>query len=109
MTSPVLTFRAANSVVVPLRLSSWGHCRRAALFHRQARLRAVKRLNLALFIDAQNQRPIWWRQIQADDVSDPRLRGGRLFSTNFGSFDSLNLPTKCGLSPASAQMRCTLV
>ena len=30
------------------------------------------------------------------------------FSANFGSFDSLNLRSKCGLRPASDQMRCAL-
>src|SRR6185436_16630397 len=37
---------------------------------RQARLRAVKGLDLALLVDAQHQRPIWWAHIEANDIRD---------------------------------------
>gem|GEM_PF-3186218 len=29
------------------------------------------------------------------------------FASNWGSFDSLNVSTKCGFSPRAAQIRCT--
>src|SRR3954463_14949035 len=37
--------------------------------HRQQRLRAVKRLNLALFIDAKHQSALWWVKVEAHDVA----------------------------------------
>jgi hypothetical protein len=37
--------------------------------HRQRRLRAIERLDLALFISAQHQRPFRWVDIQAADVA----------------------------------------
>jgi hypothetical protein len=37
--------------------------------HRHQGLRSVNRLNLALFIDAQNQRALGRRQVQPDDVA----------------------------------------
>ena len=37
--------------------------------HRQQRLGPIQRLNLRLFIDAQNQRAIRWIQIEPDDVA----------------------------------------
>ena len=43
---------------------------RNAGHHRQDRLLAIKRLYLALLIDAQHQRPIGRRQIKTDDVAD---------------------------------------
>ena len=36
--------------------------------HRQRRLRAIKRLNLGLFIHAQHQGPLRWVQIEPDDI-----------------------------------------
>jgi hypothetical protein len=38
--------------------------------HRQDRLFAIERLNLALFIDAQDQRPIGQGQVEPNDVAD---------------------------------------
>ena len=43
-----------------------GHARQ----HRQHRLGAVERLDLALFVDTEHQRAVWRRQIQAYDVAD---------------------------------------
>ena len=59
MTSPVATSRAANSEVVPLRLSSW--VRRSGIWPGsigRTGLSAVEGLDLALFVDAQHQRAI---------------------------------------------------
>ncbi len=47
-----------------------GHGAGAALLHRQARLGAVERLDLALLIDAQHQRLVRRVQIEADDIGD---------------------------------------
>src|SRR5215510_14333789 len=46
-----------------------GHRRRAALLQRKARLGAIQRLNLALFVDAQHQRSIRWIHVEPDDIS----------------------------------------
>src|SRR5215813_3121352 len=46
-----------------------GHRRRAALLQRKARLGAIQRLNLALFVDAQHQRSIRWVHVEPDDIS----------------------------------------
>ena len=73
----------------------------AALLHRQARLRAVERLDLALLVDRETPAPC-----PAD-----RDRGRRCpvtFSTNCLSFDSLKVFARCGFRPCAAQMRCTL-
>ena len=40
-----------------------------ARLHRQERLRAVKRLDLALLVDAQNQGALGWSEIKPDDVT----------------------------------------
>src|SRR4051795_9391775 len=37
--------------------------------HRQKRLRAVERLDLALFVDADHQRFLRWSQIKTDNVA----------------------------------------
>lgn len=42
----------------------------AAGFQRQTRLRAVERLNLALFIHTEHQRFVGWVQVQADYVDE---------------------------------------
>src|SRR3546814_9262170 len=51
---------ALVSMAAPLRLS-WSH--------RQHRLAAVERLDLALFIDAQDQRTLGRRQVEPDNVA----------------------------------------
>src|SRR5262245_35101941 len=53
LTRPVFTSSAANSVVVPLRLSSWVIvAARPFFFKGKARLRAIQRLNLGLLRSA---------------------------------------------------------
>ncbi len=47
-----------------------GHRAAAARFQRQTRLRSIESLNLALLIDAENQRFIGWIQVQADHVDE---------------------------------------
>ena len=49
-----------------MRLATLGHARQ----HRQDRLCAVERLDLAFFIDTEHQRAVWRRQIEPDDVAD---------------------------------------
>ena len=44
--------------------------RGAAPLQRQARLCAVERLDLALFVDAEHQRTVGRVQVEADDVGD---------------------------------------
>src|SRR5271166_2227840 len=46
------------------------HCGRTALLYRQARLRAVERLNLAFLVDAEHQRLVRRVHVEADDVCD---------------------------------------
>ena len=45
-----------------------GHRRRAALLQGQARLGAIERLDLALLVDAQHQRPVRRVQVEPDDI-----------------------------------------
>jgi len=45
----------------------------AALLHRQARLGAVERLDLALFVERKHQRPVRWVQIEANDIDEAFL------------------------------------
>lgn len=52
--------RAAADLGVGLTLGHAGH-------HRQDGLLAVKRLNLALLVNAEHQSPIRWRQVETDD------------------------------------------
>jgi hypothetical protein len=47
-----------------------GHRPGAALLHRQRRLRAIKRLDLALFVHTQHHGLLGRVQIQADDVDE---------------------------------------
>jgi hypothetical protein len=46
-----------------------GHCAGASFLHRQARLGAIERLNLALLIDRQNDGMVRRIEIKADDVT----------------------------------------
>ncbi len=65
------------------------------------RLGAIERLDLALFIDAQDQGLVGRIQIQADDIAHLRneLRVG-------GELERL---TRCGCSPKACQKRLTEV
>ena len=54
-----------------------GHGCPASLLHWQAGLRAIKRLNLGLFIDRKHDRVGRRRYIQADNISEP-LKEGRI-------------------------------
>src|SRR5437867_3709636 len=38
--------------------------------HRQHGLRAIERLDLGFFVDAQHQRFVWWIEIEPDEVAD---------------------------------------
>jgi hypothetical protein len=60
-----------------------GHGAQTALLHRQARLGAVKRLDLALLIEGQDDGVGRRIDIEAPTTS-------RSFSTNLGSLESLN-------------------
>ena len=44
------------------------HGRPATTLERQARLRAIERLNLALFIDRKHDGMSWWRDVELDDI-----------------------------------------
>src|SRR5256884_6507006 len=72
----------------------------AAGFQRQTRLRAVERLNLALFIHTEHQRFVGWVQVQADYVDEflNELRVGL----------TLNVEMRCGFKPCRFQMRRTV-
>lgn len=74
-------------------------------------LRAVQRLDLALLIAAQHQRMLGRRHVQADDVFElfDKLTMSSSFSTNFGSRETLNVSTRCGLRPWACQIRSTLL
>ena len=76
-----------------------GHRPAAPRLDRQAWLGPVKRLYLALFIDAEHHRVRRRVDIQPDDVTQLRIISG--------SRDSLNCRTRCGWSPCERQMRCT--
>ena len=68
MTLPSSTSRAAKSVVVPGRLVS--HRAGAALFHRQAGLSAVERLDLALLVHRQHDGMRRQIDIEPDDIGE---------------------------------------
>ena len=69
--------------------------------HRQRRLGAVERLNLRLFVHAQDHRVVGRVEVQADDVA-------HLLDEN-GSADSLKVCARCGLTPKRASQRCTVL
>jgi hypothetical protein len=66
-----------------------GHGAGAAPLHRQSRLRAVERLNLALLIDREHHGMIGRIDVEADNLPE--------FAGELRSLDSLNWRTKCGL------------
>ena len=68
-----------------------------ALLHRQSRLRAVERLNLALFIDGQDNRVRWRIDVEPDDVSQ--------LVDEFGIVGGLKWRVRCGARPWACQMR----
>ena len=71
----------------------------AARLHRQPWLGTVERLNLALFVDREDDRMGGRIDIEADDVFE--------FLGDFGSFDSLNVRMRCGASWWASRIRCT--
>src|SRR5215831_6938349 len=75
------------------------HCAGATRLHRQAWLGAVERLDLALLVDREDNGMGGRIDVEADNVLE--LVG------NFGSFDSLNVRTRCGASWWASRMRCT--
>ena len=93
-----------------------GHRSGAALLHRQAGLGAVEGLNLALFIDAENQRLVRRSEIEPDHILD--LLGEVLIARDLERLDQMRLQpvrtpdpldaTKCPLPPpcCARPMRC---
>src|SRR5262245_8532430 len=71
----------------------------APRLHRQSRLSAVEGLDLALLVDREYD----GMGGRVDVETDPSLS----FSAKFGSFDSLNVWTRCGASWWASRMRCT--
>ena len=71
----------------------------AALLHRQARLGAVERLDLALLINRQHDGVSGRIDIEPDNVLE--------FGGELRMFDSLNCRTRCGWRPWLRQMRWT--
>ena len=68
--------------------------------HRQDRLCTVERLDLALLVDAEHQRAVRRREMQALS---------RTLSTKCGSLESLNVSERCGCKPKAPQMRQIVV
>jgi len=68
MTCPVATFQAANSAVVPLTGVVVRGTFGTARFQRQPRWRAVRRLDLTLLVEAQDEGVVGRTQGEADDV-----------------------------------------
>ena len=100
MTLPLATSRAANNVVVPWREVIESAPLGLAGTHRQNRLSAVERLDLALLVNAQHQGPFRWVKIQADDVADllDEQRITRQLETSI----------RCGCNAKAFQMRLTM-
>src|SRR5439155_9982346 len=66
-----------------------GHGTGTALLHGQSRLSAIEGLDLALFVDAEDQRPVGWIEVEPDHV----LHLGRevLVTRDFERFDQMRL------------------
>ena len=66
-----------------------GHRGTAPFFHRQTRLGAIEGLDLALFVYAEDQRPVGWIEVEPDHV----LHLGRevLVTRDFERFDQMRL------------------
>ena len=101
MTRPVLHVEGGIERRRAVALVVVRHRRRAALLQRQAGLRAVEGLDLALLIDTQHQRAIRRVHVEPHDI--------RHLLLEMRVVGDLELLYRCGLRPASAQMRCTLV
>jgi hypothetical protein len=71
-----------------------GHRSGAALFHRQPWLGAVERLDLALFVDAEDDCVRRWIDIEADHVAQ--------LADEFGVLGKLELANAMGLQPMGA-------
>ena len=84
--------RAVSLVVVR-------HGAGAALLQRQSGLRAVERLNLALFVDGQDDGVGRRVDVEPDDVAQ--------FVDERGSLESLKWRTRCGWRPWARQIRWT--
>ena len=78
----------ALDITIPIQVVCHGS--RAALLHRQPRLGLVDCLDLAFLVDRQDDGMRRGIDIEADMFLS--------FSANFGSFDSLNVRTRCGAS-----------
>ena len=76
------------------------HRPRAARIDRQAFLRAVQGLNLALLVDAQHDRVL--RRVEVQPTTSTS------FSANCGSLESLKVLTRCGCRPLAFHTRCTI-
>jgi hypothetical protein len=83
----------------PVPLVIMGHGSSTAFLERQAGLRSVERLDLALFVDAEHD------GVRRRIDIEPTM--SRSLSTNSGCLDSLNCRTRCGWSPCARQMRRT--
>ena len=70
-----------------------------ARHHRQDRLFAVQGLDLAFLVDAENKRPVGWREVKSDDIAH----------LVYGSSDSLNVWLRCGCKPNAAHIRRIVV
>src|SRR3984893_3213636 len=66
-----------------------GHGTGTPLLHGQSRLSAVEGLDLALFVDAEDKRLVWWIEVEPDHV----LHLGRevLVARDFEGFDQMRL------------------
>ena len=69
MTLPGLHVRSSEQRRCAVALVVVRHCGRTALLHRQARLRAVERLDLALLVDAEHQCLVRRVHVEAHDVA----------------------------------------
>ena len=75
------------------------HCAAPALLPRKPRLRAVRRLDPALLVEGEHDRPLRRVRVQPHHV--------RSFSTNSGSVESLKVRARWGFSPCARQIRAT--
>jgi hypothetical protein len=78
-----------------------GHGGGPALFHRQARLRAVERLDLAFLVNAQHHRLVRWVHVEANDVDDFLLELGIV--RDLERFDAMRL--EAGFAPDASDAR----
>src|ERR1022692_4802261 len=69
-----------------------------ARLHRQPRLGAVERLDLAFLVDREDDRMGGRIDVEATSLS---------LSANFGSVDSLNIRMRCGASWWASRIGCT--